>query len=204
MESAVIAAMGLISNWVGRIIAPVDVDATKARVREAKGDGLDAARVAERLTETHARRSALRGLLTGIPGGIWSLPLLLVDVRGVWSERASLAAGMHYANDSEFFDDPRWWKRVWRSTAALSDESGTSGVLKFAVKEAVFRRVGKTAVKGISTKVVPVVGGIAGAAWNYTWLKREGARMRVDIVTAMPDEQVDATARQNVSKAARV
>ena len=179
--------MGTISNWVGRKIAPVDVDKTKSRVHEAKGDGLDAAGVAKRLTEAHARRSALRGFLTGVPGGVWSLPLLLVDVRGVWSERASLAAGMHYAQDPSFFDDPHWWKKVWLSTSAVNPDSGASGVAKFAVKELFFRRIGRTAVKGLSTKVVPVVGGIAGAAWNYAWLKREGARMRVDIQSSVPD-----------------
>ncbi|MAQ16424.1 MAG: hypothetical protein CMN30_16735 [Sandaracinus sp.] len=194
--------MGLLSNWVGRKIAPVDVDRTKARVHEAKGDGLDAAGVAERLTETHARRSALRGFLTGVPGGVWSLPLLLVDVRGVWSERASLAAGIHYANDPAFFEDPEWWRQVWAATAALSPESGTTGVMKFAAKEMFFRRLGKTAVKGLSTKLVPVVGGVAGAAWNYAWLKREGSRMRVDILTTEPDVQGDATARQKVSQPA--
>ena len=175
--------MGILTNWVGRKVAPVDIDSTKARVTKAKAEGLGAHDVAQRLTEAHARRSALRGFVTGLPGGLLSLPLLFVDVRGVWSERASLAAGIHYANDPRFFDDPAWWRTVWMTTSKVVPDNAARGLMTFAVKEMVFRRTGKMVVRGLSTKVVPVVGGIAGAAWNYVWIKREGARMRVDILT---------------------
>jgi len=179
--------MGMLSNWIGRKVAPVDVEKTKARVREAEAQGLDAAAVAERLTERHARRSAVRGFLTGIPGGIWTLPLMVIDVRGVWTERAALAAELHYVQDPAFFDDPDWWKDVWRSTSALPPGAGARGMVRFAVQETVLRRVGKAVVRRTGTRFIPVVGGVVGAAWNYVWVKREGSRMRVDILGPVPD-----------------
>ncbi|MBO6933622.1 MAG: hypothetical protein JJ863_01565 [Deltaproteobacteria bacterium] len=181
--------MGMLSNWIGRKVAPVDVEKTKSRVREAEGEGLDASGVAERLTEKHARRSAVRGFLTGIPGGIWTLPLMVLDVRGVWSERASLAAGLHYVDDPTFFDSPDWWKDVWRATSALPQGSGAKGIVRFAVQEAVIRRLGRAVVTRTGTRFVPVLGGVVGAAWNYTWVKREGSRMRIDILGPLPDEK---------------
>lgn len=185
--------MGMISNWVGRKLAPVNVEKTKARVREAAGPQADAESVAERLTEQHARRSALRGFLTGVPGGLWTMPLMLVDVRGVWSERASLAAGLRYHRDPAFFDDPGWWKQVWRDTSGVPVENGVragvKGLARFAVQEAVLRRVGKSVVRRTGARFVPVLGGVVGAAYNYAWVKREGSRMRVDILGDLPDEK---------------
>lgn len=179
--------MGMLSNWIGRKVAPVDVEKTKSRVREAKAEGRDAAAVAERLTEHHARRSAFRGFLAGIPGGLWTLPLMMLDVRGVWSERASLAAELHYIDDPTFFDDPDWWKDVWRATSSLSSSTGAKGLVRFAVQETVMRRAGRSVVRRVGTRFVPVLGGVVGAAWNYAWVKREGKRMRVDIMGPVPD-----------------
>jgi len=183
----------MLSNWIGRKVAPVNVDKTKTRVREAEGPGADDATVAKRLTEEHARRSALRGFLTGIPGGLWTLPLMLVDVRGVWSERASLAAGLRYHQDPSFFDDPGWWKVVWRDTSGVPLEdgvrAGAKGLARFAAQEAVLRRVGKSVVRRVGTRFVPVLGGVVGAAFNYTWVRREGSRLRVDILGDLPDEK---------------
>ena len=179
--------MGLLSNWVGRKVAPVDVGTAKARVREAKEQGPGAEAVAERLTEHHARRSAVRGFLTGAPGGLWTLPLLAIDVRGVWSERAALAAELHYIHDPAFFDDPEWWKEVWRSVSALPPEAEMRDMIRFVVQEAVLRRVGKAAARRIGARFIPVVGGVVGAAWNYAWVKREGHRMCVEILGPATD-----------------
>jgi len=183
----------MLSNWIGRKVAPVNVDKTKSRVREVEGSGGDDATVAERLTEKHARRSAVRGFLTGVPGGLWTLPLMVIDVRGVWSERASLAAGLHYLQDPSFFDDPAWWRVVWRDTTGVRTDdglkAGTKGLVRFAVQEVFLRRAGKSVVRRVGTRFVPVVGGVVGAAWNYTWVKREGIRMRVDILGDLPDEK---------------
>ncbi len=183
----------MLSNWIGRKVAPVNVDKTKSRVREAEGTGADDATVAERLTEQHARRSAMRGFLTGVPGGLWTLPLMVIDVRGVWSERASLAAGLHYLRDPAFFDDPGWWKDVVQAASGVPAKNGmkagAKGLARFAMQEAVLRRVGKSVVRRVGTRFVPVMGGVVGAAFNYTWVKREGSRMRVDILGDLPDEK---------------
>lgn len=184
-------AMGMLSNWIGRKVAPVNIERTKSRVQRAETDGLDAAGVAERLTEEHARRSAVRGFLTGVPGGIWTLPLLFMDVRGVWSERASLAAGLHYTRDPDFFESPDWWKDVFRSTSSVAHGSGAKSMVRFAVQEVVMRRVGRSVVQRVGLRFVPVVGGVVGAAWNYVWVKKEGSRMRVDILGDVPDVSPD-------------
>lgn len=159
----------------------VDPVKVTARVNAEKGSDLPAEGVAKRLTERRARRSAVRGFLTGIPGGPWALPLFFIDLGGVFSERANLSAEMHYARDPSFFEEAGWWQRVARTAADVPSGAGRAQLARSMVKEIVIRRAGPLVAKFSATKVVPVAGGVVGAAWNYAWMKREGARMENEV-----------------------
>jgi hypothetical protein len=161
-------------------VDPVNVS---ARVDAEMRSELPADGVAKRLTERRARRSAVRGFLTGIPGGLWSVPLFFIDLRGVFSERANLSAEMHYARDPCFFDETGWWQRVARTAADMPVGAGGSQFARSVVKELVIRRAGPMVAKFSATKVVPVAGGVVGAVWNYAWMKREGARMEREVAS---------------------
>ena len=162
-------------------ILRVDPVKVVARVDAEKRSSLPSESVAKRLTERRARRSAVRGFLTGIPGGVWSLPLFFVDLGGVFRERANLSAEMHYAQDPSFFEEQGWWQQVARTAADVPNGAGRAQLVRSAVKELVIRRAGPLVAKFSATKVVPVAGGVVGAVWNYAWMKREGARMASEV-----------------------
>ena len=162
--------------------------------------GLDAERAAERaeratrgrrparrLVRRYARRQALRGALLGVPGGLWSVPLGLLDLGGALQARTELAAALHVTRDPAFLERDDWRARALATAWDVRLEAGSKKALaKDAVTSAARdlggRKLARQAIGRIATKTVPVVGAALGGVAGWLWMRREGARMsaRVD------------------------
>ncbi|MGM0576907.1 MAG: hypothetical protein ACQEXJ_14375 [Myxococcota bacterium] len=153
--------------------------------------------LADAIVEFYARKGALVGFLTGLPGSpLLALPLAFVDTRGTLRLAADIVAAVEYLRRPDFFDDPGWRTELARILGDLEGELRpgertrkgslrhaarvmlqrvTTGESSRLLRQAILHWASKrTARRAVFTKLVPVVGGFAGAAWNYVELRHEG------------------------------
>lgn len=188
----------------------VDEEECQALVQRLREPTVHA--TAEAVIEHFARKAAIRGFLIGIPASpVLAIPLSFVDTRGVTRMRAGLVASLAYLSDSRFFDEPNWRDEVIlaitrRAPGPEAAPVGPARLGKAMARAWVAERGQRWAARGMArwlarraaqralfTKMVPIVSGAAGAAWNYFEVSRQGQRaMRAYMDT---DERLPADSR---------
>lgn len=154
---------------------------------KAKVDGPDAwtKRIAaSALIEQYARHSALKSLVTGLPGGFMAIPLTFIDAGGVLSARAELAVALHLLVDDEFTKTPEWRSEVLSAAFALPEVSaqGARSVATRIIRDVVATRGVRFVAKRLGRRLFPIVGGLFSAGMTYRWMHVEGKRMAQKLV----------------------
>lgn len=155
--------------------------------------------VASAVVDHFARKGAITGFIAGFASNpLLSIPLALLDTEKASQLSAKMAASVAYIARPTFFEDPTWKDEtlsalsVGEKADARDAEAQTDRARRFvirgfvtsqsqkAVRRAVTRWIGRrVAERAVLTKLVPVVGGIVSAAWNYVELRRVGGRVVV-------------------------
>ncbi|MFT5354733.1 MAG: hypothetical protein ACI9KE_001941 [Polyangiales bacterium] len=154
---------------------------------KAKVDGPEAwtKRIAAaNLIEKYARHTALKSLVTGLPGGLASIPLTFIDAGGVLSARAELAVALHLLVDDEFTKQEDWRSEVLSAAFALPEVSaqGARSVATRIIRDVVATRGVRFVAKRLGRRLFPVVGGLFSAGMTYRWMHLEGKRMASELV----------------------
>lgn len=155
--------------------------------RKAKVDGPDAwtQRIAAaNLIEQYARHTALKSLLTGLPGGIAAIPLTFIDAGGVLSARAELAVALHLLVDDEFTKHEAWRSEILAASFELPEVSaqGARSIATRIIRDVIATRGVRFVAKRLGRRLFPVVGGLFSAGMTYRWMHLEGKRMARDLV----------------------
>lgn len=204
IERANQAGTAVIDALEDAILAALDVDvpgcgaAVEALRRHHAGDS--PRELAERVFSRQAWRAAVVGAATGFPGSLpVAVPAAAVDVAAVLHMELVAAAKVALIFNPRFFDDPG---AKWRLLAPVIGASLASQLLREVglqgarevtrhaaqrvlqqrsmrvARRAIFKVFGKrVSGRAVATRSVPVVGGVIGAAWNFTELHVVGRRV---------------------------
>jgi len=151
----------------------------KARVESVAGPWRDADAVMDALVKKEAKKAAIRGFVTGLAGSPWTaIPLALANLDGATSQQAKLAATLGYLKNPRYFDQPDWELEVLKAVTGVdARELDGKDLAKVLGKRFAIGRAKKTGVR-LAANLVPVLGGVAGAALEYASLKRTAERLR--------------------------
>ncbi len=170
----------------------VDPDECKALIDDLrqKHPQISERELADQIAKHFAHKAAWRGFWTGLPSNLILAPLLVwMDTRGTSRFRAAMAASLRHLSDAQFFERDDWQEEVLSMLAHdQAQQQGQSRFVKHASRFAAQRWLseqgqrwtqrklaawlGKRAAgAAFATKLVPVLGGIIGACWNYAELQ---------------------------------
>jgi len=168
-------------------------------LRRAYPDATDR-ELAERLVAMQARRGALAGFLAGLATNpILAVPAAVADVAALLRFYATLSATVGCLANPDYFNEPGWEadalvmlagrravSRVLQGLAVEGVKRTSHELLKRQARAAVGRAVGRGAPAWLGAKItqralvgklVPVLGGLVGGAWNYLELRAVGRRI---------------------------
>jgi len=166
--------------------------------REHPGDS--ARQIGDRLVKSLARKGALEGFGSSLPSNPFiATGAAFGDMFYMLRQYAALNATVGWLADGHYFDDPDWKHDcllVLAGASAVGQALKAAGVAageqasrrlvkkhlsKAALRPArrlVFRWFGKKVTqRAVITKMVPLVGGLIGATWNYAEMRVVGARI---------------------------
>ncbi|MEZ4267935.1 MAG: hypothetical protein R3F39_16295 [Myxococcota bacterium] len=178
--SGVAARANRLSRWL--MADPVSIQAMAAQARAEASDGSDEA-AARYLIHRFARRAALVGFVTGLPSNpVLAFPLAAVDTSATAKLCADMASALSLVGDPEGEAEERASDRAPEAypgavtsffIRGLKNRVSPMAVTKAAARWAAKRTVGRA----VLTRMVPLVGGALGAAWNYAEIRGEGRRL---------------------------
>jgi hypothetical protein len=181
--SEVAARANRLSRWL--MADPDSIEAMAAQARAEAPGGSDEA-VARRLIHRFARRAALVGFVTGLPSNpLLAFPLAAVDTSATAKLCADMASAVGLVADPEGAADEGAAERTPDAypgaVASFFIRGLKNRVTPQAVTKAAVRWAAKrTAGRAVLTRMVPLVGGALGAAWNYVEVRGEGQRLYRD------------------------
>lgn len=169
------------------------------RLRRAHPEATDR-ELAELLIATYARRGAVAGFVAGLATNpVLALPSAVADVAALLRFYANLSACVGCLASPDYFSEPDWEADALvmlvgrRAVSRVMQGVAVEGV-KRASRELLRRQVGaamvrvlqrgapawlatKVTQRALASKLVPVVGGLVGGAWNYLELRSVGRRL---------------------------
>lgn len=182
--SGVAARANRLSRWL--MADPVSIqamaDEARAAAQTEAGGGTDEA-TAQHLIHRFARRAALVGFVTGLPSNpVLAFPLAAVDTSATAKLCADMASALSLVADPEGAAEDRAADGAPEAypgavvsffIRGLKNRVSPQAVTKAAARWAAKRTVGRA----VLTRMVPLVGGALGAAWNYAEVRGEGRRL---------------------------
>jgi len=167
--------MSVLSRIARRLaLRGVDEDTVRERVESVS----DEKSPKHALVQSVSKRAAIRAFFAGLPGGLWALPLGLIDASSALRGRVELAASLHALADEEFLEGDEWKQRTLESAYDLPPEAlSTRPLATKALRDALMTRAVRVASSRVASKLVPVAGGFVSATWAYAWTRREGRRL---------------------------
>ncbi len=181
--SAVAARANRLSRWL--MADPVTIHAMAERARAEASDGSEEA-AARYLIHRFARRAALVGFVTGLPSNpVLAFPLAAVDTSAAAKLCADMASALSLVGDPEGAAKDLASGRAPEAYPAAITSFFIRGLKNRVTPQAVTRAAARWAAKrtigrAVLTRMVPLVGGALGAAWNYAEIRGEGRRLYRD------------------------
>jgi hypothetical protein len=192
-EAALVKAL----EWVVDV-DPAEMQWTVNQLREQR-PGLDPSGLARHIFSRARWKAAATGVATGLPANPWVMfPAAVADATAVLRIEAKAAAKTALIYDPRFFDDEnaRWellvplfglhtTSQFLRELGILGSMGVTREVIRKAAASHGFCAVRNVAAKylgvqltqrAVVSKVLPVVGGAIGGAWNYAEVTLLGRR----------------------------
>jgi hypothetical protein len=184
MRDFIVSELAARANRVARWVMadPASLEAMAARARAEVPGGDDEA-VARRLIARFARRGALIGFVSGLPSNpVMAFPLAAVDTSATAKICADMAATLEGIADPDGLGDRQARDGVPQANPAAVASFLIRGLKNRSVPQALTRAAvrwaaTRTAKRAVLTRMVPVVGGLLGAAWNYAEIQAEGRRL---------------------------
>jgi len=156
--------------------------------------------LAHKLVAFYARRGAVAGFLSGLATNPFlALPAAVADVAALLRFYANLSATVGCLADPDYFDEPGWEadalvmlagrravSRVLQGVAVEGVKRTSHDLLQRQARAAVVRALGQGAAGRVGTKItqralvaklVPILGGLVGGAWNYLEMRSVGRRI---------------------------
>jgi hypothetical protein len=169
------------------------------RLRRSHPDATDR-ELADELISFYARRGAVAGFVSGLATNPFlALPAAVADVAALLRFYAHLSATVGYLADPGYFDEPGWEadalvmlagrravSRVLQGIAVEGVKRSGHDLLQRQARAAVVRALGQGAAGRVGTKItqraivaklVPILGGLVGGAWNYLEMRSVGKRI---------------------------
>jgi hypothetical protein len=170
-----------------------------ARLRRTHPDATDR-ELADRLVSYYARRGAVAGFISGLATNpLLALPAAMADVAALLRFYAHLSATVGCLAHEDYFDEPGWEadalvmlagrravSRVLQGVAVEGAKRTAHDLLQRQARAAVVRALGpgaagrvgaKITQRAITAKLVPIIGGLIGGAWNYLEMRSVGRRI---------------------------
>ena len=156
--------------------------------------------LAEKLVTFYARRGAVAGFVSGLATNPFlALPAAVADVAALLRFYANLSATVGCLADPHYFDEPGWEadalvmlagrraaSRVLQGIAVEGVKRTAHDLVQRQARAAVVRSLGQGAAgrvgakitqRALAAKLVPILGGLVGGAWNYLELRSVGRRI---------------------------
>jgi len=178
----------------------IDPEASKRRalkVMRSLPPGDDARSTAMRLVHAYSWKAGAEGLITGLETNpLIAIPAALGDMMAMLHFYARLTAEVGFLADPHYFEDPQWRVDAYATLfgskvlSQMAREIGlplTRGATKILVRRYVtdealaatriwiLKWLGKRLTgRGLATKLVPIVGGVAGGLWNFAEIRIVG------------------------------